>query len=100
MPPQKRSPDFRLPSPHPSSRLRSTIKMWVLLEDKYDPVKFVLDDDDFKDYEEFTKADLDDFKRVLCKHYPELKNVKNENIKLFNESLEHLDPRTNLSSLD
>ena len=49
---------------------------------------------------EFLKADLDDFKKVLRKHYPFLNSIKNKMIMLFDESFEHLDPRTNLSFLD
>jgi len=73
--------------------------MWVLFEGKEDAKKFVLKDDDFKD-EEFYNVDLDDFKNVLRKHYSILKSIENEDIALFNENLERLDPRTNLSSLD
>src|SRR5688572_11229750 len=81
----------------PSSR---SIKMWVLFEGDEDAEKFVLKKDDFADMDKFLKADLDDFKRVLCRHYPFLDNIENKMISLFNKSLERLDPRTNLSSLD
>ena len=74
--------------------------MWVLLEGDEDAEKFVLKEDDFANMTEFLKADLDDFKGVLRKHYPFLNSTENKMIALFNESLERLDPRTNLNSLD
>src|SRR5581483_3472651 len=98
------SPNKRLrPSSHSSSRPNSSkfiIKMWVLVEGEEDAEKFVLKEDDFEDYDEFLRADLDDFKRVLRKRYPFLKDTENNKIALFNENLERYDPATNLNSLD
>jgi hypothetical protein len=91
---QAGSPNKR---PRPSSR---PIKMWVLFEGEEEAEKFVLNEDDFTDLEEFLSADLDDFKRILRKYYPFLKSAENKMIALFNENLERLDPRTNLSSLN
>src|SRR6266540_1408740 len=91
------SPNKRPQGSRPSSR---SIKMWVLFEGDEDAEKFVFKEDDFANMDEFLKADLDDFKKVLRKHYPFLNSIKNKMIMLFDESFEHLDPRTNLSFLD
>ena len=82
---------------HQSSR---QVKVWFLFEGKEEPEKVELKEGDFKDWEEFLKADLDDFKKVLRKCYSFLENVENKRIILFNESLERLKPNTSLSSLD
>ncbi|CAG8675778.1 12002_t:CDS:2 [Funneliformis caledonium] len=94
---QPGSPSKRPQGSRPSSR---SIKMWVLFEGDEDAEKFVFKEDDFANMDEFSKADLDDFKKVLREHYPFLNSIENKLIALFDESLERLDPRTNLSSLD
>ena len=71
--------------------------MWIQFENKENAVKLILKKEDFEDFEEL---DLDDFKNFLRDHYPVLKDVVNEDIKLFDKSLQPLNPATNLNSLD
>jgi hypothetical protein len=73
--------------------------MWIQLEGKPNPAKFLLEENDFETYDEFKNADLDDFKIVLIGHYSALHNVVKDDIELFDESFSPLDPSTDLSSL-